>query len=133
MQNDGIILFDGVCNLCNGVVVFIIKRDPASTFRFASLQSPAGQQLLKRFGLPMNQLNSFVYVKNNRAYLKSAAVLQVMKDLGGIWRMSAAFRILPRRFRDFVYDIVAKSRYHIFGRRNACMIPTPELRKRFLD
>ena len=129
----GIILFDGVCNLCNNIVVFVIKRDRRSAFRFASLQSDAGQTLLKQYGLSVLDFDSFVYIKNNRAYIKSTAALQVLHDLGGIWQASAAFRLLPLKLRDYFYDLIAKSRYRVFGRLDSCMIPTPELKKRFLE
>jgi predicted DCC family thiol-disulfide oxidoreductase YuxK len=131
-QEEYILLFDGVCNLCNGFVQFMIKRDPKRKFKFASLQSDSAQRLLDRFGLPKDDFDSFVLIKGDKYFLKSTAVLYVLKELGGVWRLFYGFIILPRSFRDFIYDGVAKSRYRIFGKRNQCMIPTPDLQSRFL-
>jgi predicted DCC family thiol-disulfide oxidoreductase YuxK len=127
-----LILFDGVCNLCNGLVRFIIKRDPAARFKFASLQSEIGHEWLKRFGLTNDAPDSVVLIKDEKYYLKSTGVLKILKDLGGIWKVFYIFIIIPRPFRDFVYDMIAKSRYRIFGKQDTCMIPTPELKDRFL-
>ena len=127
-----ILLFDGVCNLCNGFVQFMIKRDPNGKFKYASLQSDTARKLLSRFGLPKDDFDSFVLIKGDKYYLKSTAALQVLKELGGVWSLFYAFIVLPRSFRDFIYDGVAKNRYRIFGKRNECMIPTPDLERRFL-
>jgi predicted DCC family thiol-disulfide oxidoreductase YuxK len=127
-----ILLFDGICILCNGMVKFLLKRDKKSKFKFAALQSVSGQELLKQHNLPMDQFDSFVYIYNNRVYLKSSAVLHVLKDLGGIWKLFYAFIIIPRPIRDFGYDIVAKTRYRIFGKRDTCVIPTDDINQRFL-
>jgi predicted DCC family thiol-disulfide oxidoreductase YuxK len=127
-----IVLFDGVCNLCNGLVRFIIKRDRTGKFKFASLQSEIGQQWLQRFGLAKNEFESFVLIQGNKYYLKSAAALKMLREVGSIWKVFYVFIILPRPVRDFMYDLIAKSRYKIFGKRDVCMIPTPELKERFL-
>jgi len=127
-----ILLFDGVCNLCNGIVQFTIKRDPKGKFKFASLQSESGQLLLKQFGLPTNDFNSFVFINGDNYFLKSSAGLHVLKELGGVWKVFYIFIIIPRPLRDFVYSIIAKTRYKIFGKLDTCMIPTPELKQRFL-
>jgi predicted DCC family thiol-disulfide oxidoreductase YuxK len=127
-----ILLFDGICNLCNGFVRFIIKRDSSRTFKFAALQSDSGQRWLKHFGLSRDQFDSFVLIQGNAYYLKSTAVLKMFKELGGIWRMFYIFILLPVRFRNFFYNLIAKSRYKIFGKRRECMIPTRELMERFL-
>ncbi|MFP5111902.1 thiol-disulfide oxidoreductase DCC family protein [Bacillaceae bacterium C204] len=129
---DRIILFDGVCNLCNSSVQFIIKRDTVGYFKFASLQSESGQTLIKKFGLN-NDLNSFVLIENNKVYLKSSAALRVCSKLGTGWRILSIFRFLPPFFRDFLYDIVAKNRYKWFGKEESCMLPLPEWKERFLD
>lgn len=135
MKNDEshILLFDGVCNLCNRLVQFTIKRDPKGKFKFASLQSDSGQSFLKQFGLPTDDFDSFVYVKGNQYFLKSSAALHVLKELGGLWKLFYFFIIIPRPIRDFVYNLIAKSRYKTFGKSDTCMIPTPELKQRFLD
>jgi predicted DCC family thiol-disulfide oxidoreductase YuxK len=127
-----IILFDGVCNLCNGLVRFIIRQDKAARFKFASLQSASGQQLLQKFELPARQLISFVYIRGDRCYLKSDAALEVLRDLGNGWKLFYAFKIFPKVFRDFMYNIVARSRYKIFGRTDSCPLPAPELSERFI-
>jgi predicted DCC family thiol-disulfide oxidoreductase YuxK len=128
-----VLLFDGVCNLCNGIVQFIMKHDHKERFFFASLQSDAGQKLLKKFALPTNNFNSFLYVKGARFYTKSTAALYAAKDLGGLWQLLFAGMIFPTFLRDLLYDTIAKNRYKLFGKRDACMMPTPDLKKRFLE
>lgn len=128
-----ILLFDGVCNLCNSTVNFLIKRDKKQLFTFASLQSNTGQALLAKFGLPQAAFHSFVYVKGDKYYQRSGAMLRVLRDLGGIWTLAAVFLLVPPFVRNFFYKIIARNRYRWFGKKNECMIPTPELRKRFLD
>ncbi len=127
-----ILLFDGVCNLCNHTVQFVIKRDAKAQFRFASLQSDYGQTLLKKVGLPIDNFDSFVLILGNKYYLRSSAGLHVLRTLGGVWKLFYALIIFPRPLRDFVYDLVAHSRYKFFGRRDTCMVPTPEQKERFL-
>jgi predicted DCC family thiol-disulfide oxidoreductase YuxK len=127
-----ILLFDGVCNLCNGLVHFIIKKDRIGKFKFTSLQSAIGQQWLMKFGLAKNEFASFVLIQGDKYYIKSDAALKMLAELGGIWNAFYVFKFIPRPFRDFIYDRIAKSRYKIFGKRDVCMIPTPELQKRFL-
>ena len=129
---ENIVLFDGVCNLCNGLVLFIIKRDRARKFKFASLQSETGQQRLKEFNRAKNEFESFVLIQGDQYFLKSTGVLKMLKELGGFWKLFYVFILIPRPLRDFLYDTIAKSRYKIFGKRNACMIPTPELKERFI-
>lgn len=128
-----IVLFDGVCNLCNGSVQFIIKRDPKKQFRFASLQSPAGQALLDRFGLEAAKLDSVVLVEGDRCHVKSSAALQIAGRLGGGWPLLAGLRVIPRFLRDAVYDMIARRRYRWFGKAEACLIPSPALKERFLE
>ncbi|MFY9310453.1 MAG: thiol-disulfide oxidoreductase DCC family protein [Bacteroidia bacterium] len=134
MNNDArIILFDGVCNLCNSSVQFVIKHDKEAKFKFASLQSKSGQALLKKFNLPLDQFNSFIYVRGDKAIQRSAGALNVLRDLGGFWKLLYGFIIVPPFIRNFVYDYIAKNRYRFFGTRESCMIPTPDLKRRFLD
>jgi predicted DCC family thiol-disulfide oxidoreductase YuxK len=128
-----ILLFDGVCNLCNKMVQFIIKRDPKARFQFASLQSEPGQLLLKKLKLPMTGFNTFVLITENKYYVKSSAVLQVLKRLGGIWKLFYVFVLIPVFIRDFIYNAISKSRYRVFGKRETCMIPGPGIKERFLD
>jgi predicted DCC family thiol-disulfide oxidoreductase YuxK len=132
-NNERIILFDGVCNLCNGSVQFVIKKDTEAKFKYASLQSASGQALLKKFNLPLEQFDSFIYIKGSQVFQRSAGALNVLKDLGGFWKLLYGFIIIPPFLRDAVYNYIAKNRYKFFGKRESCMIPTPELKKRFLD
>jgi predicted DCC family thiol-disulfide oxidoreductase YuxK len=125
-----VLFFDGECNLCNSGVQFLIKRDKQQKFLFASLQSPAGQRALENIpGHP----DSFIVYDNGRYYIKSDAGLRVFKLLGGTWSLLYSLMIFPRFVRDWVYNIIARNRYKWFGKRNECMIPTPELRARFID
>lgn len=136
MAYDGkyaIILFDGVCNLCSSVVQFAIKHDPKRHFRFASLQSEFGQNVMKKFGLPIDQLNSFILLENNKIYTKSTAALMVTKKLNKGWSLLYAFMIVPSFIRNIVYDYVARHRYNWYGSKEECWIPTPELKQLFLD
>lgn len=129
---DRIILFDGVCNLCNNSVKFIIKRDTSGYFKFASLQGETGQRLLKKHSLNYD-LNSFLLIEKEKVYIKSSAALRVCSQLGGAWRILSIFRFLPPLFRDFLYDIVAKNRYKWFGKEENCILPLPKWKQRFLD
>jgi predicted DCC family thiol-disulfide oxidoreductase YuxK len=127
-----IILFDGVCNLCNSSVQFIMKRDPLAKFQFASLQSEIGQKLLRQHGLNQD-LNSFILIEDEIVYIKSSAALRVCMNLNGLWRYLSIFRIIPPAIRDYIYVIIAKNRYKWFGKQETCMLPTPDMKKRFLD
>ncbi|WP_248736283.1 thiol-disulfide oxidoreductase DCC family protein [Neobacillus rhizosphaerae] len=127
-----IILFDGVCNLCNSSVQFIIKRDTKGNFKFASLQGATGQKLLEKYGLNTD-INSFVFIENERIFVKSTGALRVCWNLNGSWKMLSAFLVLPRFIRDFFYEIIAKNRYKWFGKKESCMLPLPEWKNRFLD
>jgi len=127
-----VILFDGVCNLCNGAVQFIIKRDKTSKFLFASLQSDFGQSQLQKFGLDPSELHSIIALDNGKFFERSDAALTIASGLAQPWPMLGVFRILPRFFRDWIYDLISKNRYKMFGKRESCMIPTPELKGRFV-
>jgi len=128
-----ILLFDGVCNLCIGVVKFVIRNDQQGKIKFAALQSVSGQALLKRYQLPVNHFETFVFISNGKVLMRSSAVLHVAKIMGGRWKIFYMLMIVPKFIRDFIYQLVANSRYKIFGRKPACMVPTPELMERFLD
>lgn len=132
MQQQPIILFDGLCNLCDGAVQFVIKHDTDEKFLFASLQSENGQKLLKQFNLPLKNFNSFVLLQNNKIYSKSTAALFVAKQLNGAIKFIYLFIIVPAFIRDSVYNWISKRRYKWFGKKEACIIPTPELKARFL-
>lgn len=127
-----IVLFDGVCNLCSGSVQFILRRDPAGTFRFASLQSDLAQSLLTGRGLDPKALDSVVVVEGDRLYRESDAALRIARDLKGAWKALSVFRVVPRPVRDWAYRLIARNRYRWFGKSETCWLPTPELRGRFL-
>ena len=127
-----IVLFDGVCNLCNGSVQFLIKRDPQARLRFASLQSETGQKLQADFGMDPQALDSVILVDGDRWYKESDAALRIARNLPGAWKLLTAFRIVPRPLRDAVYRLIARNRYRWFGKSETCWLPTPELRGRFL-
>ncbi|GKU83636.1 thiol-disulfide oxidoreductase DCC family protein [Niallia sp. NCCP-28] len=126
-----IILFDGVCNLCNQSVQFILKRDPEGYFSFASIQGESGQELLKKYQISKN-LDSLLLIKDNKYYTKSAAALQICKHLNGFWKYLIIFKIVPPFIRNGLYDMVAKNRYKWFGKRDSCMLPTPDNKNRFI-
>ena len=128
-----VVLFDGVCNLCSSSVIFIIKRDRGSKIKFASLQSEFGQEQMKRFKLPASLLNSVLLIKNGKLYQRSNAALEIVSVLDGLWPLFFIFKIVPRFFRDLIYDWIAKNRYRWFGKKEECMIPTPEMRERFMN
>jgi len=128
-----VILFDGVCNLCNASVRWVIARDRGAVFRFASLQSGAGKQVLAAAGADAGGPDSVVLVDEAGVHTQSEAVLRIARRLGRPWTLAAAARVLPRPWRDALYAWVARHRYAWFGRRDACLRPTPALRARFLD
>lgn len=129
----GVVLFDGVCNLCNGFVNWLIDHDHHDRLRFASLQSDAGQRLLRERGEDPSRLDSVILVTQDRVYEKSGAVLRMGRALGGIWALGGIAVVVPRFIRDVVYDFVAARRYDWFGKRASCRMPTPELQRRFIE
>lgn len=133
MENNPIILFDGVCKLCNRSVQFVLKHDKQKHFRFAALQSAAGQALLKKHNLHETIFNSFVLIKDGKLYLKSTAALKVAKELNGPIKILYAFIIVPTFIRNAVYNLIAKNRYKWFGKKDSCMIPTPDIQSSFLN
>lgn len=128
-----LILFDGVCNFCDQSVQWIIRQDKSNQFFFASLQSPLGQQVLSHYGIDRGQIDSVVYLRNQKAHIKSTAALYVLKDLGGWMSAIFIFILLPTFLRDFIYDQFAKRRYLLFGKKEECMIPSKEMRNKFLN
>ena len=127
-----ILLFDGHCNLCNAWVQFIVKRDSAGTIRFASLQSGAGRRLLEEHKIDENYIESLVFFEEERFSVSSTAALRTLSYLDS-WQKHLIFlTVVPRSLRDLVYRFIARNRYKWFGRREQCMIPTPELKERFL-
>jgi predicted DCC family thiol-disulfide oxidoreductase YuxK len=132
VNNQQIILFDGVCNFCNFWVNFIIDRDKKDLFRFVALQSEKGQELLERFKMDSNSLDTFVLIENKKVYTKSTAAIKISRNLVGIWRFLYFLILVPKPFRDFIYTLIAKNRYKFFGKRDTCRIPTKEEREKFL-
>lgn len=131
-KNKKIILFDGVCNLCNGAVTFIIKRDKSDIFRYAALQSDIALKLAEKYKIDTSETDSIILVENETAYTKASAALRIAKHLSGWYPLLYGLVILPRFVRDWMYDIIADNRYKWFGKRESCMIPTPELKAKFL-
>lgn len=127
-----VLLFDGVCNLCNASVQWILKRDHKAQFRFAALQSEFGQQILQKHGLTTEQFDTVVLSVGDRIFLRSDAPLEIVRRLGGFWKLFYLFKVLPRPLRDALYNFVARNRYRWFGRQAACMLPRPEWKGRFL-
>ena len=132
MKHSHIVIFDGVCNFCNDSVNFIIKRDPSGVYSFAPVQSEFAQQLMSEHGIEEVGWNTFILIKNGRCHTRTDAALEIAKDLTGFWYLCGAFRIVPGPLRDFFYRMLAKNRYRLFGRRENCMVPTPEIRSRFI-
>lgn len=132
MLPTNIILFDGVCNFCNSTVNFVIKRDRKASLHFAPLQSDIGQQLLKEHHLPTDKMNSFIFIEKGKAYTQSTAALKVCKYLRRLWPLFYSFIIIPKFIRNGIYDWIAKNRYKWFGKKQECMIPTADVRNRFL-
>jgi predicted DCC family thiol-disulfide oxidoreductase YuxK len=128
-----VILFDGFCNLCSALVLFVIAHDPEGRFRFASLQSPAAARLLGERSHPGPSLDTVVLVEGDRVYSRSSAALRIAKELRFPWPLLFMFVVVPRPLRDWAYGFVARHRYRWFGQRDACMAPAPELRARFLS
>ncbi|ADY30645.1 MULTISPECIES: thiol-disulfide oxidoreductase DCC family protein [Cellulophaga] len=129
-----IILFDGVCNLCNNAIQFIIKHDKKDEFRFATLQGEIAHNFFSTRNIDMEKTDSIILIEPNIAYyVKSSAALKIGRSFGGIWSLLWILELIPASFRDWIYTIIAKNRYNWFGKKNNCMIPTPELKSKFLD
>ena len=128
-----LLLFDGVCNLCNGFVQFVIRRDPKGVFRFTALQSEVAQELLtEREVENRTDLDTVILIEKGKVYTHSDVALRVVRRMPGLWPLFGVFRIIPKFLRDAIYNWVARNRYRWFGKRESCMIPTPELKARFL-
>lgn len=127
-----IVLFDGVCNLCNGFVNFIIKQDKKARIKFVTLQSDIAKDILKVHQINHLELNSVIVLIDDKIYTKSSAALMILNELGGVWKIFFAFYIIPKFIRDFFYNIVAKYRYILFGKKEICIIPSQEIVDRFI-
>lgn len=133
IKNPDILLFDGVCNLCNGAVNFIIDRDPKGHFKFAALQSDFGQEKLDELGFDQEDFDSLVLLSDGKVYKKSSAALRIAKKLNGLYPLLYVFIIIPPFIRHALYDLIARNRYKWFGKRETCRMPTPELKARFVE
>jgi len=131
-KSEAIILFDGVCNFCSGSVMFIIRRDPKGFFRFAALQTEAGERIMEQYGIGPDRPESIILVEQDRVFYRSTAALRIARRLRHGWPLFYAFIIVPPVIRDFFYNIIARNRYRWFGKREACFVPTDEIRKRFV-
>jgi len=132
-MNKAIVLFDGVCNFCNSTVQFVIRHDSKAYFHFASLQSETGQAILKQHQLPTDHFETFILLENGKIYQKSTAALRLARRLDGLWPALYGLVIVPRFIRDLFYSIVARNRYRWFGKKDECMLPTPEMRARLVE
>ena len=129
-----IILFDGVCNLCNSSVIQVINRDKKNIFLFTALQSETGQKIIENLRIDTTKIDSIILYEPNKAfYIKSAAALRIMKEFSGLWKLMQIFTILPNAFNNIFYGFIARNRYKWYGKKDSCMIPTPELKAKFLD
>ena len=133
MKKKSIILFDGVCNLCNSSIDFILKRDEKDRFWVGALQEEPGKILLKKFNTQPDYLDSLVLVENEKIYFRSTAALKIAKHLSGLWPLFCVFLVIPPFLRDPIYDWIGKNRYRWFGKKNTCRLPTPEERAKFLS
>ena len=133
-QNKKIILFDGVCNLCNSAILKVIKHDSKDNFVFTPLSSETGRKIIEHLKIDISKIDSIILYEPELAfYIKSSAALKIMNDFGGLWKLNNIFWIIPNPIRDLVYDFIARNRYKWFGKKESCMIPTPELRAKFLN
>lgn len=134
IQDNKIILFDGVCNLCNSTVQYVIKRDKRNVYRFAALQSEIGKKLVEERGIDSSQVDSIILIEPGVAYYtKSTAALKIARSFGGVWQLASVFEWIPEKIRDWVYDFIAKNRYKWYGKKEVCMVPSPENNERFLS
>jgi predicted DCC family thiol-disulfide oxidoreductase YuxK len=133
-KENGVILFDGVCNFCNHSVNFIIDHDAKNYFKFAALQSEAGERLQKEYGIKAEDksLDSVLVIEDGKLHTHSTAALRIARRLSGVWSLLYVFIIIPKPIRDFFYKLFAKNRYRLFGKQDACRLPSPEERAKFL-
>ncbi|WP_395740850.1 thiol-disulfide oxidoreductase DCC family protein [Prosthecobacter sp.] len=132
-SHDHLLLFDGVCHLCDNSVKFILRRDPAGKIKFAPIQSPLGSKLYTQHGLDPAAPNAMLFLTPRGAFKASDAPLEIARTLGGMWKLALIFKLLPRVLRDAAYYVIARNRYRWFGRDDACMMPTKELKARMLE
>ncbi len=132
MDSRNIVIFDGVCNFCNGAVNFIIKRDPEGIFAFTPMQSDLAKELMKKHQIFNVGIDTFLLIKDGQCFIFSSAALEIAKDLTGFWYLFNILKLIPAPVRDFFYKLFARNRYKLFGRKEHCMVPTTEIRSRFV-
>lgn len=132
MENKAIIIFDGICNLCIGSVNFIIKHDKKAFFKFVSSQSQQASQIINKYKIDNTNLKTIVLIKDNIVFTKSSAVIEICKNLDGYWKIFSIAKYIPLFFRDWVYMKIARNRYEWFGKKENCLIPSKEIKKRFM-
>jgi len=132
-EDKPVVLFDGVCNYCNAMINFIIRQDKKKKYLFATLQSEFGRRLLHQWNLPVNSFDSFLVFDNGKLYSKSTAALRLYNQLPWYWKWTQLFWIFPKFLRDAVYNVIARNRYKWFGKKDECMVPSPEIKERFLN
>ena len=127
-----VLLFDGVCHLCSGWAGFVIRNDPDGVVKLATVQSVSGQEILRALGMPTDTFDTLVFVEDGRAWFRSAAVLRILRHMRRRWQFARALAIVPAGLRDACYDVIARNRYRWFGKRETCLLPTPDIARRFL-
>lgn len=132
MDNRYIVIFDGVCNFCNGAVNFIIKRDPEGVFAFTPMQSELARELMGKYSVPNVGVDTFLLIKNGQCFVFSSAALEISRDLTGFWYLFYVLRLVPSPIRDTCYKLFARNRYKLFGRKDTCMVPSKEVKSRFV-
>ena len=132
MNTKHIIIFDGICNFCNGAINFIIRHDPQARFSFTPMQTELAQTLIKKYSITNVGVDTFLLIKGDKCYIWTDAALEITKDLSGYWYLFNLMKIIPRPFRDFLYKLFARNRYKLFGKRSVCMTPTEEVKCRFV-
>lgn len=132
LKEKGIVLFDGVCNFCNSSVNFVIRKDSSDYFRFLPLQSDKGKSIVAKYNLDPENLQTIILLEGGRIYTRSTAALRIARKLRGGWKLFYGFVIIPAFIRDMVYNFIARNRYKWWGKREVCMVPTPDVKKKFL-
>jgi len=132
MIKQNIIIFDGVCNFCNAAVKFIIKRNCEKKFLFSSMQNEKSKELLAQFSIDNSDLDTLIVIKNDTVFIKSDAVLEIVKEFSRFWFILSYCKIIPKPIRDFIYTLISRNRYKLFGKKESCFIPTKEQQERFL-
>jgi predicted DCC family thiol-disulfide oxidoreductase YuxK len=132
-MTSSLVFFDGVCNLCNNTVQFLLKIDKHQRLQFGSLQGETVKKILPAYNISPDKLKSIIFIHNNKAYTESSAVLEIFRLIGGLWTLLYVFKIIPAFLRNGIYRLIARYRYQWFGKKDQCMIPSPSLQSRFLD